>query len=45
MMRLRRRDAGISMILVIILVVFTFIVTVAATIFWATTRTPSAARR
>jgi hypothetical protein len=35
MMRLRRRDAGISMILVIILVVFTFIVTVAATIFWA----------
>jgi hypothetical protein len=35
MMRLRRRDAGISMILVIILVVFTFIVTVAAAIFWA----------
>src|SRR6185503_19291205 len=35
MMRLRRRDAGISMILVMILVVFTLIVTVGAAIFWA----------
>lgn len=35
MMRLRRRDAGISMILVIILVVFTLIVTVVAAVFWA----------
>jgi hypothetical protein len=35
MMRLRRRDEGISMILVIILVVFTLIVTVVAAVFWA----------
>jgi hypothetical protein len=35
MMRLRRRDAGISMVLVMILVVFTLIVTVGASIFWA----------
>jgi len=35
MMRLRRRDAGISMVLVMILVVFTLIVTVGAVIFWA----------
>ena len=35
MMRLRRRDAGISMVLVMILVVFTLIVTVGAAIFWA----------
>jgi len=35
MTRLRRRDAGISMILVIILVVFTLIVSVVATVFWA----------
>ncbi len=35
MMRLRRHDAGISMILVIILVVFTLIVSVVATVFWA----------
>jgi hypothetical protein len=35
MMRLRRRDAGISMVLVIVLIVFTLIVTVAAVIFWA----------
>src|SRR5262249_39533972 len=35
MMRHRRRDSGISMILVIVLVVFTLIITVAAAIFWA----------
>jgi len=35
MTRLRRRDAGISMVLVIILVVFTLIVSVVATVFWA----------
>src|SRR5438105_11515667 len=35
MMRLRRRDAGISMILVIVLIVFTLIITVLAAIFWA----------
>ncbi len=35
MMRLRQRDEGISMILVIILVVFTLIVTVGAAVFWA----------
>lgn len=35
MMRHRRRDAGISMVLVIILIVFTLIVVVAAAIFWA----------
>lgn len=35
MMRLRRRDAGISMVLVIVLIVFTLIITVAAAIFWA----------
>ena len=35
MMRLRRRDAGISMILVIVLIVFTLIITVLAVIFWS----------
>jgi hypothetical protein len=35
MMRLRRRDAGISMVLVIVLIVFTLVITVAAVIFWA----------
>src|SRR5436190_4015083 len=35
MMRLRRRDEGISMVLVIVLVVFTLIITVGAAIFWA----------
>ena len=35
MMRLRRRDAGISMVLVMILIVFTLIVLVGACIFWA----------
>ena len=35
MMRLRRRDAGISMVLVIVLIVFTLIITVLAAIFWA----------
>jgi len=35
MMRLRRRDAGISMILVIVLVVFTLIISVVAAVFWA----------
>src|SRR3982751_5480001 len=35
MTRLRRRDAGISMVLVIILVVFTLIVSVVAAVFWA----------
>src|SRR3954464_1409331 len=35
MTRLRRRDAGISMVLVIILVVFTLIVSVVAMVFWA----------
>jgi hypothetical protein len=35
MMRLRRRDEGISMVLVMILVVFTLIVLVGAVIFWA----------
>src|ERR1043165_103549 len=35
MMRLRRRDAGISMVLVIVLIVFTLIITVLADIFWA----------
>src|ERR1043165_9511356 len=35
MMRLRRRDAGISMVLVIVLIVFTLIITVLAVIFWA----------
>jgi hypothetical protein len=35
MTRLRQRDAGISMVLVIILVVFTLIVSVGAMVFWA----------
>lgn len=35
MMRLRRRDAGISMVLVLVLIVFTLIITVLAAIFWA----------
>lgn len=35
MMRLRRQDAGISMVLVMVLIVFTLIVTVGAVIFWA----------
>ncbi|HLY08611.1 MAG TPA: hypothetical protein VKW04_04795, partial [Planctomycetota bacterium] len=35
MMRLRRRDEGISMVLVIVLVVFTLIITVGAAVFWA----------
>lgn len=35
MMRLRRRDEGISMVLVMILIVFTLIVTVGAVVFWA----------
>jgi hypothetical protein len=35
MMRLRRRDAGISMVLVLILIVFTLIITVLAVVFWA----------
>ena len=34
MMRLRRRDAGISMVLVIVLIVFTLVITVTAAIFW-----------
>src|SRR5258706_5323675 len=35
MMRSRRRDAGISMVLVIVIVVLTLIVTVLAVIFWS----------
>lgn len=35
MMRLRRRDAGISMVLVIVLIVFTLVISVLAAIFWA----------
>jgi hypothetical protein len=42
MMRLRRRDAGISMVLVIVLIVFTLIITVLAAIFWANYKTAGA---